>query len=245
MSNHILYGKHPIIELSSAKRRKIQKLYFARKNKDQDLHELLAKLSKSNISIIERSREDLDELVSGANHQGLVAEVDGFPYTSQEEMLARIAKNERSLCLALDQVQDPQNLGSILRSAYAFGVTEVLILKERACEITAAVAKASAGACEHMNIAKVPNLVQCLKNFQEAGFWSVGLDMNGKDSLPKFKFPEKTVLILGSEGFGMRRLTQKNCDFSLRIPQRSQLNSLNVGTASALVIYEWSQQNLA
>lgn len=244
MAAQYLYGKHPIIELLRVGRRKVRKIYLARRYKDQDLLEALGQLSKNNLEILECPREFLDEKVGEVNHQGIVAEVEGFPYVSLEEILQKHSKNEAAFCLALDQVQDPQNMGSVLRSAFAFGIVDVVILKDRSCEMTAAVAKASAGASEHMSVAKVGNLVQAVKAFQNEGFWSVGLDLNGDAILPSFEFPQKTLAILGSEGKGMRRLTQENCDFRLRIPQKSQFNSLNAGVAASLVFYEWTKGKL-
>jgi 23S rRNA (guanosine2251-2'-O)-methyltransferase len=158
-------------------------------------------------------------------------------------LLLSVREKPQSLVLALDQIQDPQNLGAIMRSAECCGVDGVLIPEDRSTHVTPTVCKAAAGAVEYLNISLVTNLARCLRDLKEVGFWVVGTTLETdspikvEDALD-FKWPEKVVLILGSEGKGMRRLTQESCDFLLHLPLTGKITSLNVAAAAAVFLYE-------
>jgi 23S rRNA (guanosine2251-2'-O)-methyltransferase len=172
-----------------------------------------------------------------AAHQGIAAYFDEKPPLSFEEFLNKLPPKPPSLILALDQVEDPGNLGAILRSAWGFGALGVLAPKDRSARLTSAAIKVSAGGSEHVPLVYVTNLSKALETLKEKGFWTVGAQGGGGESLFTFSFPNRTVLILGSEGKGMRRLTKTKVDYTVKIPLAKGVDSLNVASAGAVFMY--------
>ena len=233
-----LYGRQPVREVTSAGRRHVSCVVLADGLKKSDeLDQLLAVCSQQNISVSKRSRAEIDKLTGGANHQGVVAEVSGFPYDDWKQIAQ--AAGAESVVLFLDHIQDPQNLGAILRSADAAGVDGVVIPKDRATAITPAVVRASAGGTEHMRVAKITNLVQVMKGFKDDGFWLHGLEADPDAKLySESDFSGKVGIVVGSEGKGMGRLVKETCDFLVSIPLKGNVSSLNASVATGIVLFE-------
>lgn len=191
---------------------------------------IINKLEKENIKTSYVSKFDLDNIVRG-NHQGIILEVMDYDYASFDEVL------EDEIIVMLDHLEDPHNLGAIIRTCEAAGVKSLIIPKDRSVKVNGTVIKVSVGTTKNVKIAMVNNLVNALKELKDKGYWIIGTDMNGED-YRRIDYTGKIVIIIGNEGKGMSRLVSENCDFMASIPMRGEVNSLNASVASALVIYE-------
>ena len=235
----LLYGKNPILEALRAGRRKVHRFFHLNSAKpDPALEEALAFFDRLRVRVSAVGRDWFEGKLPGLLAQGWAAEVGEYPYLELETLLPKLSEKQAALLLALDQIQDPQNLGAILRSAEGCGVDGVLICTDRATHVTPAVCKASAGASEHLRVAKVVNLARAIEACKEAGFWSVGTSLEATEDALGFDWPEKTLLVLGSEGKGMRRLIHEKCDFLIRLPLLGKISSLNVAATAAVCLYE-------
>jgi 23S rRNA (guanosine2251-2'-O)-methyltransferase len=185
--------------------------------------------------------DELTRMAGSPDHQGVVAEVDPYPYADADAMLAQRA----SLIVALDQVQDPHNLGAVARSAEVAGATGLVIPSRRSASVTPAAAKASAGAVEHLAIAQVTNLADWLLRAKDAGSWIYGADAAGTTAYVDSDLTGKVVLVLGSEGAGLRRLVAERCDVLVSIPVRGRVDSLNVSASAAVLLFEAARQRTA
>jgi 23S rRNA (guanosine2251-2'-O)-methyltransferase len=202
-------------------------------------------LDKRGLKTVYTSAESLDAMVGSVNHQGIVAEVHPFRYVSYKKMLSDAEQTSNALFLFLDHLEDPQNVGSLLRTAEAAGVTGVVIPSHRAVGITPAVVRASAGAAEHMSVAMVPNLVRCMKLLQEKdrGVWFAGLDAgDGAQPISEVDLTGSIGLVVGSEGKGMRRMVRETCDYLIKLPMYGKVSSLNAGVAGAIAMFEILRQ---
>jgi 23S rRNA (guanosine2251-2'-O)-methyltransferase len=186
----------------------------------------------------ETPAEELTRLAGSPDHQGVVAEVDPYPYADPMQLLA----DPSALLVVLDQVQDPRNLGAVCRSAEAAGAGGMVIPERRAAAVTAAACKASAGAVEHLAVARVRNLADWLREAREAGFWSWGADAGAPTAYTEVDLSGGTVLVLGGEGKGLRPRVASSCDGLLAIPQRGRTGSLNVSAAAAVLLFEALRQ---
>lgn len=213
--SQLIYGKRPVAEAERG-RRAVHRVWRAP----------------------ETSTEELERLCGSPDHQGVVAEVDPYPYADPDELLAE----PEVLLVALDQVQDPRNLGAVARSAEVAGATGLAIPERRAAEITAVACKASAGAVEHLAIARVRNLADWLAQAREAGFWIWGADAEALNAPWEVDFTGSTVIVLGGEGKGLRPRVASACDELVALPQRGQVDSLNVSAAATAVLFEAVRQ---
>jgi 23S rRNA (guanosine2251-2'-O)-methyltransferase len=188
-------------------------------------------------------RNQLDKLTRFGHHQGVALKTTGYPYVGFEEILAAVEADENATVIVLDHLEDPQNVGSILRTASAVGVTGVIIPEDRACGITPAVARASAGGTEYVKVAHVVNLVRAMQDLKDAGVWFTGLDW-GEDAktYTDIDFRGRTGLVVGAEGNGISRLVRENCDFIAELPMPGGFESLNAGVATAITLYEVLRQ---
>jgi len=224
--------------------RKVHRIYVLKERQDNRLQEIIALARTRGIKIEEASRQQLEQLAGNDWHQGVVARVEAYPYVSVEDIIERAAKRaEPPFIIILDGLEDPQNLGAIIRTAECAGVHGVIIPKDRAVDVTPAVVRASAGAVEHIPVARVSNLVNVIKDLKKQGMWVIGADMNGSKDHYSVDIPRPVAIVIGSEGKGIRRLVKENCDLLLRIPLRGRLNSLNASVAAALLIYEVLRQD--
>ena len=242
--HEFLYGRQPIRELLRANRRRVASLFLlASARPSEELDEVLALAAERKVKLLRVDSLRLSGMVGEVNHQGIVAEVFPFRYVSYKKMLSDAGQETQPLFLFLDGLEDPQNVGSLLRSAEAAGVTGVIIPEHRAVGITPAVVRASAGAAEHMSIAKVPNLVRCMKLLQERGVWFAGLEAGeGAKLISEQDLTGPIGLVVGSEGKGMRRLVRETCDYLVKLPMCGNVSSLNAGVAGAIAMFEVLRQ---
>jgi 23S rRNA (guanosine2251-2'-O)-methyltransferase len=247
----VLYGLHPVEEALRAGRRRFDRVLVARERHgerpDPRIERLLAQCRQAGVHISLEPREELTQLAGTAAHQGVVALVRPQELLALEDLLAPApAHPDRPrLLLALDGVEDPQNLGALLRVADGAGVDGVVLTERRSAPLSAATLKASAGAAEHLRIARVVNLVRALEELKEHNLWIAGLDERGTTDYDRFDLTGDLVLVLGREGAGLHDLVRRTCDHLLRIPMAGGVSSLNVSTAGAVVLYEAARQRRA
>jgi 23S rRNA (guanosine2251-2'-O)-methyltransferase len=237
--SEILYGRNAARECLRARRRHIYKvIVYENIQASANVREILALAKQSKIVVEYVPRKKLHNLAKG--HQGMALEVGRYPTFTIEEVLRRAAKlNESPFIMALDHIEDPHNLGAILRTAEAVGVHGVLIPKQRAVGITPAVVNASAGAVEHMRVVEIPNLVQVLKKLKSQNIWIAGVEnMPTALSYTDANLAGPLALVIGGEGQGLSRLVKDTCDFLVKLPMRGQIESLNASVAGGLLLYE-------
>ena len=232
-----IYGRNPVFETLRAKRRDVFRLQIAEGVQDRGrLTEILGLADRRNIPVERVPRTRLDKL--GDSHQGVALEVSGYPYVGLADILENAGRRHEPLfVLILDTLQNPQNLGTLIRTAESVGVHGILIPTHRSAEITPAVVSASAGASEHMLVAQA-NLAQSIDELKEADAWVVGLDESPESkSLSDVRLDGALVVVVGSEGEGLRPLVKSKCDFLLRLPMQGQVESLNAAVAGSVVLY--------
>ncbi|MBM3189570.1 MAG: 23S rRNA (guanosine(2251)-2'-O)-methyltransferase RlmB [Chloroflexi bacterium] len=236
----VLYGRNPVREALLARRRRVHRVLIAQGVQERDaVADILALCEADRIPVTRVERRELDRLGKDANHQGVAAQASYYPYVELSDLLAAAReRNEAPFLLALDALEDPQNVGSLLRSAEAVGVHGVVLTKRRAVGITPAVSRASSGAVEHLLVAQITNLARTLESLKREGLWIVGVEQH-PDAQPyrQADLDRPLVLVLGSEGHGMHRLIAETCDLLVRIPMRGRIGSLNVSVAGALALY--------
>jgi 23S rRNA (guanosine2251-2'-O)-methyltransferase len=239
----LLFGRHAVAESLRAGRRHIRRIFLAQGiDRTGVLSEIVASARLIGCPVIEVPRERLDDAVGG-NHQGVVAQAAEYPYLDLDELLA--APGDK-LYLALDHLQDVQNLGTLLRTAEAMGVTGVILPGRRSAGVTAAVVNASAGAVEHLKIALVSNLVQALEGLKENGVWVAGLDADPEAKpLGEAELTGPLVLVVGAEGTGLSRLVRERCDWLVEIPMVGKVESLNAAVAGSVVLVAAREARLA
>ena len=236
----VLAGRRPVLEAMRGNT-KVRRIYTEPQRADPEVREAAEALG---IPIMNRDRAELDRLSDGVRHQGVIALADDYQFCELEEIIAQ-ADGAPTL-VALDQVTDPQNLGAIIRSAVAFGLDGLIIPKHRAAGITAAVTRAAAGATEHASIARVTNLQRALLSLSESGVEVVGLDAGADIDIHELE-PSSAgrVLVIGSEGKGLRRMVRQRCDIVVHIRQKGPMDSLNASVAAAIAMYEISGKRVA
>ena len=242
----LVYGRQPVREILRAGRRPVKLVVLADGVKDSDeVADIRELCEKAGVQIGKYRREDLDAWVNEANHQGVVAFCEEYPYAEVEEIADALAGAEGdAVVVVLDHVQDPQNLGSILRTCECAGVLGVVLPVDRAVGVTPAAVRASAGAAEHLKIARLSNLVAALERFKGAGAWITGLEA-AENARPyaEIDYKGKVALVIGSEGNGLCSPVRAKCDFLAKLPLRGKVNSLNAGVAAAIALYEILRQH--
>jgi len=240
----ILYGMNPVRELLRAGGEGLAELWLAEgAERARSFAELEKQGRTTGAKVRVAPRVKLDKLAGTDHHQGVVAVVADYRYRSVDDLLevARTAE-QPALLVVLDGIEDPQNLGAVIRSAYALGAHGVIIAKDRAVGVTGAVAKASAGAVEHCPVARVTNIAQTIRALKEEGVWSVATVAEGEGEVSALDLTGPTALVIGSEGEGIRPLGRKSCDHQARIPMTGKLGSLNASAAAAICLYEAVRQ---
>ncbi|RMF92968.1 MAG: 23S rRNA (guanosine(2251)-2'-O)-methyltransferase RlmB [Candidatus Schekmanbacteria bacterium] len=231
----IIYGLNPVKESIRAGKRKIFSIYLLKRRSDF-FHNIIEEAERKNIRIIFSDEREIEKMASSSTHQGIAAEISPYPYLSIDDFLKEVSDKEDSFVLFLDGITDPMNFGSIIRSALLFGV-DYIVTEERNCApVTATVCKASAGAVEHMKIVVVTNLVKLAERLKDIGFWIYGADAEASHSIREMDFPKKKVIVLGSEGKGIRRLLKTVCDDLFFIPTTRVIDSLNVSAAASVIL---------
>lgn len=224
-------------------RRRVHKIFVQEGRSNKKAQDLVHYAQKKGVFVQYVEKSVLDRMYSGGNHQGVIAQVSGFEYNELGEILEKAVLNQQTpFILILDGIEDPQNFGSIIRTAEAAGVHGIIIPRHNSVEITAAVARASAGAVEHILIAQETNLVNAIRKLKNAGLWIVGADMQGAADYFNTDIPSPAALVIGGEGRGIRRLVRENCDLLVKIPMFGRIGSLNASVAAALLIYEVVRQ---
>ncbi len=242
-----LYGLSPVLEALRAGSRRIERITLAEGAHEGRLHELLTLARALRVPVRRAPRAELQRLAAaGANHQGVLANVAAVSYRDADELLDELAVQvgtERPpLALVLDGVEDPRNLGAILRTAECAGVGAVFVPERRAVGLTETVAKASAGALEYVPVARAVNVANLLGEMKRRGLWTIGTDADAPIDYTAWDWTQPTALCLGGEGAGMRRLVRERCDALVRIPLLGHIGSLNVSVAAGVVLYEAVRQ---
>ncbi len=241
----VVYGVHPVRE--ALRSGKVQALFVAEGESGAALKEILDAARAANVQSLPHLRSQLDALAHGGVHQGVVAVVGEYNYAQLDELI-RVAERagEPPLLLVLDSVQDPQNLGALVRTAHVAGVHGIVIPKDRAVGITPTVVKTSAGATEHLKIATVVNIARALEELKQAQVWIAGAVAAGGSKAPwEIDFTVPVAIVLGAEGKGIRPLVLRGCDLLVKIPMFGKVASLNVGAAGAMLLYEVVRQRSA
>jgi 23S rRNA (guanosine2251-2'-O)-methyltransferase len=242
----VLYGLHPVEEAVKAGRRRFDQVLVARERDDLRLEKLVALCREAGIRVRQEVREQLTQLAQTPAHQGVVALVHPQEFLTIEDLFEPVRPDVRRLLLALDGVEDPQNLGALLRVADGAGVDGVVLTERRSAPLSPVAVKASAGGSEHLRIARVVNLVRALEELKRRNLWIIGLDERGETDYDQFDLTGDCVLVLGREGAGLHDLVRRTCDHMLRIPMSGGVSSLNVSAAGAVVLFEaFRQRRLA
>ena len=244
LPDDVLVGRNAVTEALKSGRG-INKLWIASGDREGSVAEIAALAKERGIVVQYVERSKIEALAGGHRHQGVLAYVAPVPYAELEDILkAAEAKGEAPFIVLLDELEDPHNLGALLRTADATGVHGILIPKRRSVSLNATVAKTSAGAVEYVPVARIGNIAQTLKKLKEKGFWVAGADMDGEKAYYEADLTGPLVLVVGSEGKGMSRLTKEACDFIVRMPMVGRINSLNASVAGSILMYESMRQRL-
>ena len=242
IQNEIVEGRNAVIEALRAGRA-IDKLYISRGEVDKTLGHIASKAREKGVVVVECDRRKLDFMSQTHAHQGVIAVCAVREYCSVDDILAIAAeRGEAPFVIVCDEISDGHNLGAIIRSAECAGAHGVIIPKRRSAGLTAVVDKASAGAAEHMAIARVPNLPAVIRELKERGLWIYGTAADGASDLWHTDFRGPLALVIGSEGDGMGRLVAESCDYIVSLPMKGRLSSLNASAAAAITMYEILRQ---
>ena len=242
--NDQVEGRNSVIELLESGR-DINKIFIAEGEKHGSINKIIAIARQRKILISEISKTKLNQMAQTENNQGVIAVVPPFDYCEVEDILEEANnKKEKPFILILDGIEDPHNLGSIIRTAETAGVHGIIIPKRRAVAVNATVSKVSAGAVEHIKIARVNNINETIKLLKDNGVWVYGTDMQASKYYYEEDYRGAVAIIIGSEGFGMNRLVKENCDFLVKIPMKGKITSLNASVSSGIVMYEVVKQRM-
>jgi len=242
MKGELIFGVNPVKESLQGTRGAFN-LYVQISASDHRVEKIIKLAEQRGVAVHRREKQDLTRMCASSHHQGIALEVEPFRYADLDELLASISDNEKNgFLLVLDGIQDPHNLGALIRSAACAGCDGVIIPRDRACGVTAAAEKASAGAVETVPVVQVTNIAQSLETMKKAGYWVYGLAGEAGQSLYEVNFSGKVVLLVGSEGEGIRPLVRKQCDVVLAIPLYGGVGSLNASVAGAIALFEAARQ---
>ena len=244
MSHEKLYGIHPVREALEGQRRRIDKVLLEVRRRDPEAQRIVTLATQRGIPIETVHSAELRHLLGHSHHQGVVALVAPLVPESFIDVLGRLeAASSRQTVVVLDGVTDVGNFAALMRSAVAFGVEALCVPRHRSVSLNPTVAKRSAGALESLSVVEVANVVRALEELKRVGFWVYGADTAADTAVGQVAWPERVVLVLGSEARGLRRLVRENCDALVRIPMRAGVDSLNVAVAGAIILaYIWGQQ---
>ncbi|MBI1910302.1 MAG: 23S rRNA (guanosine(2251)-2'-O)-methyltransferase RlmB [Deltaproteobacteria bacterium] len=235
--SQVLCGRHPVLHAVKAGRRKVERVTLSENIPEGEKAQILSLLKERKIPCEIKEAGYLSKIAPLERHQGFVAEVSDYPYVSLDEILQSAAPKKRGIVLVLDEVQDPQHLGALIRAACCFGVEGVMIPEGHASQITPTAARASSGGIEYLKIARISSIAKGLDRFKEAQFWVYGTEAEAKDSIENQDFNSQVALVIGSEGRGMRRLVREKCDLLVSIPISGPVTSLSASAAGAVALY--------
>jgi len=238
MKDELIFGVNPVREALRGTR-KIHELYVQSTATDHRLEKILELAREKGVRVIKREREDLTRMCGSSHHQGMALKVAPFAYVDLDDVIAAAGRSgSAGFVLVLDGIQDPHNLGALIRTAACAGANGVIIPKDRACGITSVVEKASAGAVETIPVAQVTNVCQALETLKKSAYWVYGLDGEADTSLYAVAFSGNVVLVIGGEGEGIRPLVRKQCDVLVSIPQYGGVGSLNASVAGGIALFD-------
>ena len=241
---HYIYGINAVSEALKARGRAFEWVGMAKERHDLRLQRLIEDCRRLAVPVRFLQRTELDRMAGNASHQGVVAVTSAKQYSDLDDVVGA-KRGQHSLVVVLDGVEDPHNLGAILRTADAAGADGIVIPERRAASVTGTVTKASAGASEHLPIAKVTNIARTVEELKERNIWTVGLDERGSQTYDALDYNMDCALVLGAEGKGLHDLVKRKCDFLISIPMLGKVSSLNVSVAAAVVLYEIVRQRRA
>lgn len=237
MSQDFIMGKSPVMEALKSGR-DINKIFIAEGSQGGQMQQVIGMAKAANVFVQFVPKKKLDQMTEG-NHQGVIAQVAAYQYAEIEDLFrAAEQRNEAPFFLLLDEIEDPHNLGSIMRTADAVGAHGIIIPKRRAVGLTATVAKLSTGAIEHIPVVRVTNMARTIDELKEKGVWIAGTDAKGSEDYRRFDGTLPLGLVIGSEGKGIGRLIRDKCDFLIHLPMAGHVTSLNASVAAALLMYE-------
>ena len=236
--NDQVEGRNSVIELLESER-DINKIFIAEGEKHGSINKIIAMAKERKIIITQTSKAKLNQMAQTQNHQGVIAVVPPFNYCDVEDILeVAKQKNELPFILILDGIEDPHNLGSIIRTAETAGVHGIIIPKRRAASVNSTVSKVSAGAVEYMKVARVNNINETIRFLKENDIWVCGTDMDTNTIYTKQDYKMPLAIVIGSEGYGMSKLVKENCDFLVKIPMKGKITSLNASVSAGIIMYE-------
>lgn len=230
-----IYGKNTVLETINSNK-DIRKIFIAKGNTDL-LNKVKKLLVNKKIEINTLPQNVMNDRF-GKNNQGIVAEINEYHYTELNELIKTVKNKEHVAIAILDSLEDPHNLGAIMRTADATGIDGIIIPKNRSVSLNSTVAKVSTGAIEHVKVVQATNLVQAINTLKDNGYWIIGLDMDGSVDYKKQDYKGKIAVVIGSEGNGISRLVKENCDFHVHIPMFGHVNSLNASVSASIIFYE-------
>ena len=237
-------GRNAVLELLESGK-DINKIYITKGEKHGSITKIIAKAKERKIVTVEVEREKINQMAQTENAQGVIAIVPPFDYCEVEDILNEAkSKNEKAFILILDGIEDPHNLGSIIRTAETAGVHGIIIPKRRAAAVNSTVVKTSAGATSFMKVARVNNINETIKDLKENNVWIYGTDMETEKMYYDEDLTGNVAIVIGSEGFGMSRLVKENCDFLIKIPMKGKITSLNASVSAGIVMYEAVKQRM-
>lgn len=242
-SKEVVYGVHPVLELLRAGERPLDKLYVLKGRGGGQVDEIIRLARAQGVTLHFESRAALDRLATHEKHQGVVALIAAKAYDSPED-IKKIARerNQPLLALLLDGVEDPRNLGAIIRTADAVGVHGIILPRHRSVGLTGSVVKASAGAVEHLAVARVINLTSAVEDLKEEGLWIIGLEPTASQAYTELDYKGPVGIVVGGEAKGIRQGLLKHCDYLVSIPMKGRVESLNVSVAVGILLYEILRQ---
>ena len=239
MGNYI-FGKNTIAN-ALAHNDSIKELYMVPSFQDERINKLL---KQNKVKVIKKSNSEINALVGNVNHQGIVALCDEYKYLTLKQMISKLEHKENPLIVLLDGLEDPHNLGAILRSVDAFGADGVIIGVNRQVRLNSTVAKVSAGATTYVKVARVNNIVDSIRKLKDAGLWVIGTDGDAETMYYNQDLKGPLAIVIGSEGFGMGKLVKENADILIKIPMKGEITSLNASVSAGIVIYEAVRQRM-
>lgn len=244
-SDDLVFGRNPVMELIRSGRT-VDKLFVAKGDREGSIVRVIAMAKDAGIPVVEAEKAKLDSMTRSSNHQGVVAITTEFSYCEPEDIIAYAAETGRKpFIIVIDGINDPRNLGAIIRTADAAGVHGIIIPKRGACGLTSTVFKTAAGACEYVKIARVVNISAAIEFLKENNVWIYGTDGSAENDIYGTDLRGAVALVLGDEGTGLSRLVRERCDHLVRIPMAGQITSLNISVAAGVAMYEKVRQDRA
>lgn len=237
-------GRNSVLELLESNK-DINKIFVTKGEKHGSINKIIAKAKDKNVIIVEKDKRKMDEIAQNENYQGVIAIVPPYEYCEIEDILEEAKqKDEAPFVLILDGIEDPHNLGSIIRTAETAGVHGVIIPKRRAVAVNSTVNKASAGAVEHIKIARVTNISDSIQRLKDEGLWICGTDINTDKYYYNQDLTGSLGIVIGNEGSGISEKVRKNCDFTVKIPMKGKVTSLNASVSTGIIVYEALKQRI-